>query len=68
MTIFPKFDKEYFNEKIKESLKENLKVCTYIQFPCAFNDGYVKTDVYFDDEIISTHKQNIRSGSTMLSF
>ena len=55
-------------EIIKEELKEKLKVKTTIQFPQTFNNGYLKTEVIYDDEVIHENVQTIKTGSTIFSF
>ena len=55
-------------EIIKEELKNKLKVKTTIQFPQTFNNGYLKTEVIYDDEVIHENVQTIKTGSTMFSF
>ena len=53
---------------IKDELKNNLKVNTSIQFPSAFCNGYILTEVKYNDEVIYINKNNISKGSTMFSF
>ena len=53
---------------IKEELKEKLKVRTTIEFPHTFSDGYLKTEVIYDDEVIHENTQTIIAGSTAFSF
>ena len=53
---------------IKEKLKENLKVRTTIEFPHTFSDGYLKTEVIYDNEVIHENTQTIMAGSTAFSF
>ena len=53
---------------IKEELKEKLKVRTIIEFPHTFSDGYLKTEVIYDDEVIHENTQTITAGSTAFSF
>lgn len=53
---------------IKEELKEKLKVRTTIEFPHTFSDGYLKTEVIYDDEVIQENTQTIMAGSTAFSF
>jgi hypothetical protein len=53
---------------IKEELKEKLKVRTTIEFPHTFSDGYLKTEVIYDDEVIHENTQTINSGSMAFSF
>ena len=53
---------------IKEELKEKLKVRTTIEFPHTFSDGYLKTEVIYDDEVIHENTQTIMAGSTAFSF
>jgi len=55
-------------EIIKEELRNKLKVKTTIQFPQTFNNGYLKTEVIYDDEVINENVQTIKTGSTMFSF
>lgn len=55
-------------EIIKNELKNNLKVRTSIEFPHTFSNGYLKTEVIYDNEIIHTSTQTINSGSTAFSF
>ena len=55
-------------EIIKEELKEKLKVRTTIEFPHTFSDGYLKTEVIYDDEVIHENTQTITAGSTAFSF
>ena len=55
-------------EIIKEELRNKLKVKTTIQFPQTFNNGYLKTEVIYDDEVIHENVQTIKTGSTMFSF
>ena len=53
---------------IKNEIKNNLKVRTSIKFPQTFNDGYLKTEVIYDDEVIHENTQAINRGSMMFSF
>ena len=53
---------------IKEELKKKLKVRTTIEFPHTFSDGYLKTEVIYDDEVIHENTQTITAGSTAFSF
>ena len=53
---------------IKEELKEKLKVRTTIEFPHTFSDGYLKTEVIYDNEVIHENTQTIMAGSTAFSF
>ena len=53
---------------IKEELKNKLKVRTTIEFPHTFSDGYLKTEVIYDDEVIHENTQTIITGSTAFSF
>ena len=55
-------------EIIKEELRNKLKVKTTIQFPQTFNNGYLKTEVIYDDEVIHENVQTIKTGSTIFSF
>jgi len=55
-------------EIIKEELKNKLKVRTTIEFPHTFSDGYLKTEVIYDDEVIHENTQTIIAGSTAFSF
>jgi len=55
-------------EIIKEELKNKLKVKTTIEFPHTFSDGYLKTEVIYDDEVIHENTQTIMAGSTAFSF
>lgn len=55
-------------EIIKNELKNNLKVRTSIEFPHTFSNGYLKTEVIYDNEVIHTSTQTINSGSTAFSF
>ena len=55
-------------EIIKEELKNKLKVKTTIQFPQTFNNGYLKTEVIYDDEVIHENVQTLKTGSTIFSF
>ena len=56
------------DEIIKEELRNKLKVKTTIQFPQTFNNGYLKTEVIYDDEVIHENVQTIKTGSTIFSF
>ena len=60
--------KEQFINVIKNEIKNNLKVRTSIKFPQTFNDGYLKTEVIYDDEVIHENIQTINHGSMMFSF
>ena len=53
---------------IKDELKKNLKVNTSIQFPMTFNDGYILTEVFYDEEKIYSNNSKISKGSTIFSF
>ena len=55
-------------EIIKEELKNKLKVRTTIEFPHTFSDGYLKTEVIYDDEVIHENTQTITAGSTAFLF
>ena len=55
-------------EIIKKELRNKLKVKTTIQFPQTFNNGYLKTEVIYDDEVIHENVQTIKTGSTIFSF
>lgn len=55
-------------EIIKNELKNNLKVRTSIEFPHTFSNGYLKTEVIYDDEVIHESTQTINSGSMAFSF
>ena len=55
-------------ELIKNELKKNLKVKTTIKFPQTFSDGYLKTEVIYDDEVIHENTQTIKGGSMAFSF
>ena len=59
---------EIIQKIIKDELKNNLKVNTSIQFPVAFSDGYILTEVKYNDEIIYVNKNIISKGSTLFSF
>ena len=59
---------EMIQKIIKDELKNNLKINTSIQFPSAFCDGYILTEVKYNDEVIYINKNNISKGSTMFSF
>jgi len=60
-------EKESINV-IKNEIKNNLKVRTSIKFPQTFNDGYLKTEVIYDNEIIHESTQVIKGGSMAFSF
>ena len=68
MSINEKNSYEIIQKIIKDELKNNLKVNTSIQFPAAFNDGYILTEVIYDNEIIYVNKNIISKGSTLFSF
>lgn len=53
---------------IKNEIKNNLKVRTSIKFPQTFSDGYLKTEVIYDDEVIHENTQTIKGGSMAFSF
>ena len=55
-------------ELIKNEIKNNLKVKTSIKFPQTFSDGYLKTEVIYDNEVIHESTQTINNGSMMFSF
>ena len=59
---------EIIQKIIKDELKNKLKVNTSIQFPNTFIDGYIKTEVIYDNEVINTTIEKIQRGSTMFSF
>ena len=55
-------------EIIKKELRNKLKVKTTIQFPQTFNNGCLKTEVIYDDEVIHENVQTLKTGSTIFSF
>lgn len=59
---------EAIQKIIKDELQKKLKVNTSIQFPGTFNDGYILTEVFYDEEKIYSNKNKISKGSTIFSF